>query len=57
MSDKTQWTNKSKKGDSQETTFQHNKYPETSGERDFPAVSTTSASRGEDNFAKIQTAR
>lgn len=57
MSDKTQWTNKSKPGDSQDTTFVHNKYPETAGERDFPQVSQTSAQRGENNFSKIQTAR
>lgn len=55
--DKTQWTNKSKQGDDQSTTFTQVKYPESQGERDFPQVVTTQASRGESNFAKIQTAR
>lgn len=55
--DKQQWTNKSKRGDDQSTTFTHVKYPETAGERDFPQLSQSQASRGEDNFAKIQTAR
>lgn len=53
----TTFTNKSKRGGDQQTNFVQVKYPETSGERDFPQVMTTSATRGEDNFAKIKTAK
>ena len=55
--DKQQWTNKSKRGPDQATTFLQNKFPEAQGERDFSQIVTTKATRGEDNVAKIQTAK
>jgi len=53
----TKFTSPSKRGADQQTTFVQVKYPETAGERDFPQAMTTSASRGEDNFDKIRTAK
>lgn len=55
--DKTQWTHKSKQGADQSTTFTQVKYPEAQGERDFPQVVTSQATRGEQHFSKIPTAR
>jgi len=51
------FTNSSKRGVSQDTTFVQVKYPETAGERDFPQAMKETASRGEDNFNKIGTAQ
>jgi len=53
----TKFTHPSKRGADQQTNFVQVKYPETAGERDFPQAMTTSASRGEDNFDKIKTAK